>query len=423
MLHKKSQNCPLDFSPSKRRLSKSHVQVTRMCFSIVLLLLVSVELAEGQVSIRERVVISSGKTSFVKPPKAVVSGVSSGFVVPKGLRNWLQVYYSDLFRFHDSMYISTRLNTILNRASGHDTAYFDPLRPEFPVLTTTPFTVPQGCLPDTATEFYYTPQFSNYVPYDIGRVSPFDTVISRYITRLWSHIGSGEDTLYISQSVPQTLGLDTIGWADTFMDPNICYGVANEQLDMTVFLNCAHYTRLGQDSSAWSSISYDSYKPHRKNKLTGLIDSSQTTIGQKGCALTCLTMLLTAYGVDTDPGRFEQFMSPRYIDSVKGDVNWRGLRELPANSIIQYWKPLGRGLDSSKVTVALSKLDPYLNACNPLIVQVANPPTTLNNHWVVVTGKNAQGKYTIADPGYRNRTTLDAYNNAIYAVRIFKVKP
>jgi hypothetical protein len=196
-------------------------------------------------------------------------------------------------------------------------------------------------------------------------------------------------------------------------------------------------TRLSQGNPLWKSNLYDG--------------SDVLTIGQKGCALTCLSMALNFVGVANDPGSLNTFMK------LKGDYNGLGVYWGPAtrdasgpNSPFSPPKPmrfdtLGGWKDSrndsiSNPTGAFKALNDSLcsDDPHPVIVGVrginsncvpvgAFPILGDPGHFVLVTGKETDSmgnvRYLIADPGCAGNTSLDAYNNEFVTRGIVKDPP
>ena len=68
-------------------------------------------------------------------------------------------------------------------------------------------------------------------------------------------------------------------------------------------------------------------------------------------------------------------------------------------------------------------LDSLLREGHQVIVAVAAPgQKTVGTHYVLVTGKQNDGSYTIDDPGYPSNKTLDAYNN-VFETRGYVTDP
>ena len=140
-------------------------------------------------------------------------------------------------------------------------------------------------------------------------------------------------------------------------------------------------------------------------------DNSRT-VGGSGCALTCMAMVLKAYGVDIDPKHLNAWMKDPENEGFKGlSVRWETLFNFPDSP---FNEPIARGRGLLQDTVSrkwnvppstlpsLADMETALAAHRPVIAQVLNPSTN-NNHWVVITGKTPSGKYTILDPGGYDR--------------------
>jgi hypothetical protein len=375
----------------------------------------------SQIQIRERISINGQTNTIVSRPMQISSGVGIGYIIPRGLRNWVQIYYGDLSRLHDSMYVGTKLNTRLNETTHRDTSFFDSLRPEFPSLLVYQPGLIDNCLgtEDTSTEYYYTP-LSTSPPYDVSRVLSYDTLVFRYVTKLEGYPVT--DTLDIAESTPITQGADTttVGWTVAFVDTNVCLGTSNERLDMTIVLDCAHYTRLRQDSTAWK----DSLYLFARDTTTHV----RKTIKQKGCALTCMAMIGQAYGMVVNPGSLNLYMKNTYPFGPKDSalVRWDALDNWSGNNFFGFEEAIGDGLDAKNPTaLQLSLVDSLVNMCYPLIAQVRNP-TSGRNHWVIVRSKDSTGRYPIVDPGHAGNPYLDNpsnqslnYGNKIYRLAVY----
>jgi len=153
------------------------------------------------------------------------------------------------------------------------------------------------------------------------------------------------------------------------------------------------------------------------------LGTSYTTIGQYGCLLTCVAMLLKFYGHDTDPKRLNTWLKehagysngnllvwgqvPVIYPGVTYDGKWEGSR----NDIIDKCLADGR----------------------PAIIHVDYNPATsaIEQHWVLVVGKK-DGKYIINDPKDGKQVVFNdrygdpvtkIYNVASYDASIPEVTP
>jgi hypothetical protein len=160
----------------------------------------------------------------------------------------------------------------------------------------------------------------------------------------------------------------------------------------------------------------------------------QHTIGEKGCALTAMAMVLKALGEDYDPLTLNERMTNegRFAKNQEGNwdgrVYWNAVNRYSSGKL-QGQEPARLGSDENwtkKIPIGLSTIDEELQNGSFVIVQVANRdprnPSSVRNHWVLITGKK-DGKYQILDPGcYADRTTLDSYENSIYRAIICRRK-
>ncbi|MFO7890123.1 MAG: hypothetical protein R6V04_07265, partial [bacterium] len=167
------------------------------------------------------------------------------------------------------------------------------------------------------------------------------------------------------------------------------------------------YTRFAQGDPNWGEEKYDTYI----KEIVGT-DTIYHTISAKGCALTCMAMVLKANGVNTNPGKLNTWMiNNNGFNSFA--VKWY---RLPEDNKVQLYDVYGNGLNSGSA-VSLKDIDPYLQKCYFVIAQVKNPETN-KNHWIIIRELKSS-IYNIVDPG-QNHTTLIAYDSEIYRVIIYK---
>ncbi len=107
-----------------------------------------------------------------------------------------------------------------------------------------------------------------------------------------------------------------------------------------------------------------------------LLGPTFDTVGQAGCAITSAAMVLSAYGVDTDPSRLNQYLSTHAGYTENGWV---------------YWEKAAEVAPGSQVEKAYEDLPPYtliddtLLKGNPVIVRLKLHNGT--SPFVVVVGK------------------------------------
>lgn len=117
---------------------------------------------------------------------------------------------------------------------------------------------------------------------------------------------------------------------------------------------------------------------------------AQFNLGQAGCAVSSIAMLLKAYGFDTNPKKLNDFLVANkfqgYIDDC--NVKW--------SAIPNYIKGV-RFVGAYFNEKTFDRLDYNLEHGNPVIVGFNKVPFTNIGHWVVVTKKEGN-KYLINDP-------------------------
>ncbi|HEY0257361.1 MAG TPA: C39 family peptidase [Candidatus Methylacidiphilales bacterium] len=117
-----------------------------------------------------------------------------------------------------------------------------------------------------------------------------------------------------------------------------------------------------------------------------LLGPTIDTMGQAGCAVTSAAMVLSAYGVDTDPQRLNQYLTLHGGYTDEGWLYWEKAAEVA---------PGGQVEKAYEDSPSYGLIDQNLLAGNPVIVRL-----TLRNghtHFVVIVGK-AGWDYLIEDP-------------------------
>jgi hypothetical protein len=145
-----------------------------------------------------------------------------------------------------------------------------------------------------------------------------------------------------------------------------------------------------------------------------LLGPTFDTIGQTGCAITSAAMVLSYYGVDTDPDRLNQYLNAHAGYTENGWVYWEKAAEVA---------PLGQVQKAYEDLPSYALIDQNLLDGNPVIVRL-----TLRNgtpHFVVLVGKEGWN-YLIRDPA-RPPTwgvyPLKDLTDHIEGLRFFKVVP
>ena len=110
------------------------------------------------------------------------------------------------------------------------------------------------------------------------------------------------------------------------------------------------------------------------------------TLHAEGCAVTSAAMVLASYGIDTDPGRLNRFLTAHEGFTPQGWLYWEKAAEVAP----------GRAEKAYENDASYARIDWNLLRGNPVIVRIRFPSGL--THFVVIAGK--QGfDYLIRDPG------------------------
>jgi hypothetical protein len=139
------------------------------------------------------------------------------------------------------------------------------------------------------------------------------------------------------------------------------------------------------------------------------LDGSSYTMAGSGCAVTSCAMVAAYYGSSKDPGGLCRALSANGGLDSSGSIYWQKVPSA-AGGTIRY---IGRW-DYDSVTLINQELD----AGYPVIAEAYLQGSA---HWVVLTGR-AGSTYYINDPGYGDRTTLNArYGSVSTAIHGFRL--
>ena len=165
----------------------------------------------------------------------------------------------------------------------------------------------------------------------------------------------------------------------------------------------------------------------RSTELAAGTDWCGTTIGQCGCAMTSVSVMLALYGVMSLPDGTQ--LTPQSLNAwfngdatrtdrgwvsrgyIYGDVIWTAANELsgeiarlnPGSPTIRFSRT-GSGSDD--------EIRAELNAGRPVILEVPG-------HWIAAVGLEGD-QILINDPFYRDRKTLDAYAGKVRSSVIYE---
>lgn len=164
---------------------------------------------------------------------------------------------------------------------------------------------------------------------------------------------------------------------------------------------------LGQRDPRWS----------RKH-----LGDSTTTIGSYGCLLVCHAMMLNYYGKELDPIILNQIYKEKNVFDQGNLINFYAAADVYGDITAD------ERYVCLDVPCDMSKVDKYLLEKKPVIAHVDN----VNNdnrpdHFVLIIGKDEQGKYFINDPWegetyYFHAKYGDPARN-IYGLRLYSGTP
>ena len=145
-----------------------------------------------------------------------------------------------------------------------------------------------------------------------------------------------------------------------------------------------------------------------------LLGPTNDTVGQAGCAITSAAMVLSAYGVDTDPDRLNQYLTTNGGFTSNGWLYWEKAAQIaPGGQVEKAYEDLP----------SYALIDQNLLAGNPVIVRLK-----LHNgktHFVVLLGKDGWD-YLIQDPARipaYGVYPLKELTDHIEALRFYRVVP
>ncbi len=136
------------------------------------------------------------------------------------------------------------------------------------------------------------------------------------------------------------------------------------------------------------------------------------TLGGEGCAIASAAMVLKFYGVETDPGRLNKFLTKNSGYTPQGWLYWEKAASIAPDRVTHIYED-----DASFYLI-----DSNLEKGNPVIVRLRYPSGI--THFVVICGK--QGfDYLVRDPGSGGRKgiyPLKEFGSEIEALRFYARK-
>lgn len=116
-----------------------------------------------------------------------------------------------------------------------------------------------------------------------------------------------------------------------------------------------------------------------------LLGPTDETLHQVGCAVASAAMMMASYGIDTDPGRLNAFLTKHDGYTPQGWLYWEKAAELEPGLYEKAYED----------APSYARIDWNLLRGNPVIIRVRLPE---NTHFVVIAGKQGWD-YLIRDPG------------------------
>ena len=153
---------------------------------------------------------------------------------------------------------------------------------------------------------------------------------------------------------------------------------------------------MGQQDAAWAGAP--------------LGTSTTESIGSAGCAITSVTMMLRYYGMDTDPGAFNAWLTANGGYAYDDQLIW--------DAVTRYSG--GRVAFSGWLGPDLGAIQAELDAGRPVVAEVLLGG---NQHFVLLTGYTTEGGIEINDPWFADSARFaDRYGDpaaGIVSIRTF----
>jgi hypothetical protein len=138
--------------------------------------------------------------------------------------------------------------------------------------------------------------------------------------------------------------------------------------------------------------------------------SATETVGSAGCAITAVTMMLRHYGVDTDPGTFNGWLTSTGGYAYDDQLIWAAVTTYSG----------GRVAFSGWFGPDLGLIQGELDSGRPVVAEVQLGG---NQHFVLLTGYTSAGGFLINDPWFGDSVRFsDRYGDpasGILSIRTF----
>jgi peptidase C39-like protein len=153
---------------------------------------------------------------------------------------------------------------------------------------------------------------------------------------------------------------------------------------------------MGQQDTAWAAAPLGA--------------SPTESIGSAGCAITAVTMMLRYYGMDTDPGAFNAWVTANGGYAYDDQLIWDAVN----------FYTNGRVTFSGWIGPDLVAIQAELDAGRPVVAEVRLDG---NQHFVLLTGYTTEGGILINDPWFADSVRfIDRYGDpaaGIVSIRTF----
>jgi len=164
-------------------------------------------------------------------------------------------------------------------------------------------------------------------------------------------------------------------------------------------------------ASADSSMSVAVMSQHDPAWAAAPLGTSATdTIGSAGCAITAVTMMLRYYGMNTDPGAFDAWLTANGGYAFDDQLIWSAVTAYSAGRVaFSRWTGPDQGV-----------IDGELDAGRPVVAEVR---LSGNQHFILLTGYSTDGGLVINDPWFGDGASFrDRYGDpsaGIVSIRTF----
>jgi hypothetical protein len=153
---------------------------------------------------------------------------------------------------------------------------------------------------------------------------------------------------------------------------------------------------IGQQDGAWAGAPLGS--------------SATDTIGSAGCAITAVTMMLRYYGMNTDPGAFNAWLTTNSGYAFDDQLIWDAVTSYSG----------GRVAFSGWLGADLGVINSELDAGRPVVAEVG---LYGNQHFILLTGYSTDGGLVINDPWFADSVNFSARygdpSTGIVSIRTF----